>query len=221
MSKLATKLALFAMIAALALLALSLPGGEVMGRLTSALSPARDFYSDHPVLCVLIFCLMHLTASILSLPGGCTLLNVSAGAVFGFWRGCAIVYPVTLLSASLVYFVTARFSLVGLGRFQVHLNAIREHLDQNDYFYLVSLRLSPLLPFGPLNAALGFLRVPFPLFFLTTLVGIFFDVTLLNSLGAGLSGGTPGSEKTLAVSFAVLFIIFLGLRSFLRQNEAK
>lgn len=223
MKTFSSKFLLLALVAALVYAVFLLrPDSAAALAMWRALGPARDFYSDHPVLAVLIFCLLHLLASTFSFPGGCTFLNVTSGAVFGFWTGCAVVYPVTLTGATLVYVVASRFSgSRWLQRYRLESSSIGRHMVEHDYFYLVSLRLSPLLPFGPLNLLLALMRVPFRLYFLTTMVGIFFDVTLLNNIGAGLGSSAVGTEKSLAVSFALLFSIFLGLRSYLPKAEAQ
>src|SRR6185312_2375312 len=75
---------------------------------SNLLAPAAEIFAHHPWLAILAFCVLHLTASTTGIPGSCTLLNTLSGAVFGFWRGCAIVYPVTALSAALMYKFGAR-----------------------------------------------------------------------------------------------------------------
>jgi uncharacterized membrane protein YdjX (TVP38/TMEM64 family) len=188
--------------------------GVVTDTMVRGLAPAQRFYAAHPVWTVVLFCILHLTGSALSLPGSCTTLNTISGAVFGFWRGCAIVYPITLVSAALTYRLGARFrGHRWLSRYAQQIEMLRSHLARRDYLFLVSLRLNPLLPFGVLNVLLGLLHVPFAIYALTTVVGIFFDVTLLNNLGAGLGPtATLQSQRDLALSFLGLMSVFFLLR---------
>jgi uncharacterized membrane protein YdjX (TVP38/TMEM64 family) len=177
---------------------------------SSVLAPANELFAHHPLLTIGGFCLLHLTASAISIPGSCTLLNTLSGAVFGFWRGCALVYPITALSAALMYAFGARFTFKN--KYTGWVESLRKHLAAGDYLFFVGLRLSPLLPFGVLNALMGLARVPFRLYMLTTIVGIFFDVTLLNALGANLHAETPVSHQALIVAFVVLFLTLFIVR---------
>ena len=176
---------------------------------------AREFYLDHRLLTVALFCCAHLVSATLSLPGSCTLLNVAAGAIFGFWQGCAIVYPITMLSSALGYAGGRMFrSIPALGRFAATMDGIKAHAADRDYFYFVALRLSPLLPFGVLNLVMGFFDIPAGLYFLTTFVGIFFDVVLLTNVGAA----AVGRSFPFVGSFFALLFAFLWIRTALRNR---
>jgi uncharacterized membrane protein YdjX (TVP38/TMEM64 family) len=196
---------------------------QTISRALIFLRPAQSFATEHVILTVILFCCAHLLSSIFSFPGSCTFLNILAGALFGFWMGCAIVYPVTILSAVLVYFGAAQLSSYGfVKRYEAKMLSLKGNLLNFDYIFLISLRLSPLLPFGVINLALGLLRIPFSTYFLTTAIGIFFDVTLLASIGAGLRATEAGSshiEKSLAITFFMLFFVFLGLRTWLSRFQ--
>ena len=176
----------------------------------------QQFYAENKLLTVLLFSLAHITSSAIGIPGSCTLLNVSSGALFGFWLGCAIVYPITLFSASLVYYVGLQYSnLSFLRKYKKQGEQLRKYVQEKDYLFLVSLRLNPFFPYGVLNFILGALKVPFGLYFVTTLVGVFFDVTLLNNIGAGLKmlgEGQSQKQAPLVVSFFILVVILLFLR---------
>lgn len=166
----------------------------------------RDAY---PMLAVLLFCLAHLSASTLAIPGGCTILNILSGALFGFWRGCAIVYPITLLSATLTYW--AANSLIDspfIQRYRERLSGMKQHLLKHDYLYFVLLRLSPLLPFNVINIFMGALDIPYRIYIVTTLVGIFFDVVLLNSLGASFKATGIASATSSPAMWAVFLTLF-------------
>ena len=85
--------------------------GFVSQTLLRIMTPLKDYYEDRPTAMITAFCACHLLASLLCIPGSCTFLNIISGAVFGFWRGCTIVYPVTVLSACLMYFVSFEICL--------------------------------------------------------------------------------------------------------------
>lgn len=180
--------------------------------LEAALRDARLFYSSHPVSTVALFCLAHFLSSTFSIPGSCTALNVASGAVFGLKAGCAIVYPITMLSACVGYLAASRFrGLPLMARYEGLLSSLASRLEQGGFLFLVTLRLSPIIPYGVLNPLLGLLRVPFGTFLASTFVGIFLDVVLLNSIGAALAAAGSGD----AYDGWKMLLAFCGLLSIL------
>lgn len=182
--------------------------------LGGALKDAKAFYAAHPVTSVVLFCLIHFFSSMLSVPGSCTALNIISGAVFGFWTGCAVVYPVTMLSGCVGYLAAFRLrGLPLLARYEPMLGRLQARLGEGGFLFLVSLRLSPFFPYGVLNPMLGLLRVPLGTFLASTFVGIFLDVFLLNSIGATLAAAGNGeaydARKMLLAFCALLAALVL------------
>jgi uncharacterized membrane protein YdjX (TVP38/TMEM64 family) len=94
-------------------------------------------------------------------------------------------------------------------KYKNQIDLFKKNFLVNDHSYLILARLSPIFPFGALNIFLGFLKIPFITFVHTTIVGIFFDVVLLNSVGAFLSGdsmATASDKRIIAIAFFSLFI---------------
>lgn len=182
--------------------------------LGDALRDARVFYAAHPVATIALFWAAHFLSSTFSVPGSCTVLNVSSGAVFGFWAGCAIVYPVTMLSGCVGYFAASKLrGLKVMARYEPLLGNLQARLHHGGFLFLVTLRLSPVFPYGALNPLLGLLRVPFGTYFLSTLVGVFLDVFLLNSIGAAIGAAGRGTEaydaNKMLLSFCGLLAVFV------------
>lgn len=215
----------------LAVALLALVGGLVYWILQSAqhieiapwflryIENARSFYAEHRWLTVFLFCCAHVLAATLGIAGGCSLLNVASGAIFGFWQGCAIVYGITMVSAGIGYAIGFKFRATSLfERFRPLAENLVRHSRDHDYFYFVSLRLSPLLPFGLLNVMMGALAIPFGLFIMTTWIGIFFDVVLLNNVGAAAFEGS----WRFVISFCVMLLALFWIRMvLLKQNQAE
>jgi len=185
---------------------------------------AQLLFESHWFLAVLLFCALHLISSSLSIPGGCTVLNLTAGWIFGFALACLIVYPITIASAGIVYSIGRSFSGRPLaGTYQKIMARISERLGRAEFLFLVSLRLSPFPPYGPLNFMCGWLRVPFGLFLMSTTVGIFFDVILLTSLGAAARAGIGQAHGRpwMYVAFSVLLAGFWLARSLLFKEKER
>lgn len=185
--------------------------------LAEHLAGGKRLYESNPVLLIMVFCAAHILSACFSIPGSCTALNVFSGATFGFWRGCLIVYLVTMFSALLGYFAARWLKRVPyLKRFDGSIQRVKERLDKGGFLALVSFRLSPFLPYGVLNMALGLLGVHFWAFFSSTFVGIFFDVVLLNSIGATLaSAGTAPVQDGLGM--AIVFFALLAVMAIFRK----
>lgn len=181
---------------------------------------AQVLFENYWALTILFFCILHLLASSFGIPGGCTVLNISAGWVFGFALGCAVVYPITLLGGALVYFVGRRFSHKPVAaRYQNMVERITQRMGRGDFLFFVSLRLSPFPPYGLLNLLCGWLRVPFPLFLMSTTAGVFFDVILLTSIGAAARAGAAYEQGWMLPIFVLLLGLLWGLRSFLFKER--
>jgi uncharacterized membrane protein YdjX (TVP38/TMEM64 family) len=148
----------------------------------------KELYSSNKILVITIFTICHLVSSTLCLPGSCTFLNTLSGAMFGFWSGCGIVYFATMLGASIGYLlgkkIPKRVVEKNLGN---KLSRVSRLFSKNSFILLTALRLSPIMPFGVVNIALGYLGVNLKMYLSTTALGIFFDVFLLNSIGAAIS----------------------------------
>jgi uncharacterized membrane protein YdjX (TVP38/TMEM64 family) len=181
---------------------------------TEKLARATELYQLHPTEMIAVFCLAHVLAACLSIPGSCITLNIFSGAVFGFHVGCLVVYPITLLSACIGYFAAVPLlSLPLVARQRKKVDALRDRLGDDDFLFLVSLRLSPIFPYGVLNLALGLLRVPFPTFLASTFVGVFFDVVILNGVGAAIAASGKGpafdGKWVLGAFFALVFVLLV------------
>src|SRR5688572_27978939 len=98
----------------------------------------RQFYLSNRFLTLFVFCMAHLISSTLIVPAGCTTLNVLSGAVFGFWQGCLVVYPITMLSALMVFFLGRKFQRASwIEKYQNKMRALAGRLDRNDFSLMV------------------------------------------------------------------------------------
>jgi uncharacterized membrane protein YdjX (TVP38/TMEM64 family) len=209
--KSAAKIALFgAVIAALVWLMLHAPSPKsaFLADHLGKLRWAQAYYHEHPTTSIFLFALVHFLCATFAVPGSCTTLNIGSGAVFGFWVGSAVVYPLTVFSGCFGYFcATYLRNSRRLKLPEATLARLEHGFASGGLLFLVTLRLSPFLPYGVLNPALGFLRVPFGAFFASTVVGIFFDVALLNSIGAAIAAAGEGpaiSPKYIVAGFVTL-----------------
>ena len=108
----------------------------------------------------------------LSFPGT-VVLTLLAGALFGLLEGTLLVSIASNVGAVIAMLIS-RFMLRDWvqKRFGKQITGINKGLARDGTFYLVSLRLIPLVPFVLLNPALGLTRVSMWTFWWTTQLGM-------------------------------------------------
>ena len=109
----------------------------------------------HPLRTALIFFLIYVAVTGLSLPGA-ALMTLVAGALFGLLWGTVIVSFASTLGATLA-FLASRFLLRDWvqDRFGDKLKPINDGVAREGAFYLFALRLVPAFPFFVINLVMG------------------------------------------------------------------
>jgi len=149
-----------------------------------------------PILAVLAFAAIYVTAVSFSLPIG-TLLTVAGGFLFGALAATGIVVACATLGATIVFLI-ARTALGEPLRARAGpaIRKMEAGFAKNAFNYLLALRLIPVFPFFLVNLAPAFLGVRLPTFALATLLGIVPGTFVYASVGNGLGalfdrGETP------------------------------
>jgi uncharacterized membrane protein YdjX (TVP38/TMEM64 family) len=118
------------------------------------------------------FVLIYVAAALTMAPA--FFLTVAAGAMFGVWRGSVIVFIGASLGASAVYAIVAplaRSSWMERVLRNRRIAAAREVIVGEGRWMMFLLRLSPLVPYTPLNYALALSGVRY-VDFLIALLGM-------------------------------------------------
>lgn len=126
-------------------------------------------------------------ASFLTILGG-----IFGGAAFGVLGGTIYAGSATLLGATLgacILFLAVRtLGLDGLRkRVAPFLDRFSKGIEDDAFFYLLSLRLIPFFPFFAVNIVPAMLRIPLSVYAAATLLGIAPAVYVYTSLGAGVA----------------------------------
>jgi uncharacterized membrane protein YdjX (TVP38/TMEM64 family) len=136
----------------------------------------QDFAAAHPVLAPLTYLAVYIAVAALALPVA-AILSMLGGFLFGVWLGSVLVL-VSATAGALIVFALAR-SAIGqpLRRKAGPLyEKIAADMRENEFGYLLFLRLVPLFPF-----------------FLVNLVAAMFDMTIRSFLLASIVGMAPGT----------------------------
>lgn len=149
------------------------------------------------------FVLTYITAVTLSLPGA-VVLTLAGGLMFGPWVGTALAVLGATIGACLLFLV-ARSALAPLvaGRAAGVVELMRPGIEQDGFFYLLTIRLIPVLPFWLVNLAPALIGMPFGAFAAATAIGIIPGTAVFAGIGAGLgdvlaAGGRPDLGAILA-----------------------
>ena len=167
------------------------------------------YRNSHPVFAAVIFGLIYIAVTGLSLPGA-TLLTLAGGAVFGFLWGSLIISFASSIGATLA-FLAARFLFRDLvnAKFTHQLKEIEVGFAKDGAFYLFSLRLVPLIPFFVINLLMGLTSIKAWTFYWVSQLGMFAGTLVYVNAGTQLNRIDSLSNilsPVLVGSFALLGI---------------
>lgn len=167
------------------------------------------YRSDHPLLAAVIYTLIYIGVTGLSLPGA-TLLTLAGGAVFGLLWGTVIVSFASTIGATLS-FLMARFLFRDAvkARFGDRLQTANKGLNKDEALYLFTLRLVPAFPFFVINLVMGLTTLNTMTFYWISQIGMLPGTIVyvnagtqlgrIESLSGILSPGLIGSFVLLGI----------------------
>ncbi|MDQ4087387.1 MAG: FAD-dependent oxidoreductase [Pseudomonadota bacterium] len=119
-----------------------------------------------------LYFLVYVAVAALSIPGA-TVVTLAGGAVFGLWRGILLVSFASVLGGVLA-FLGSRYLFRDWvrRRFGRRLEAIDRGIERDGIFYLLFLRLNPVIPYFLVNLGMGLTRIGVLRFALVSQVGM-------------------------------------------------
>lgn len=167
------------------------------------------YQAANPLQTALIFFLVYVAVTGLSLPGA-AVLTLAAGAIFGLWWGVLIVSFASTLGATIAFLVSRLLLRDWVQeKFGQNLKAINRGIEKEGAFYLFTLRLVPIFPFFVINLVMGLTPIRVVQFFFVSQIGMLAGTFVYVNAGTQLAqidslGGilSPG----LLLSFALLGI---------------
>jgi uncharacterized membrane protein YdjX (TVP38/TMEM64 family) len=119
-----------------------------------------------------VFIGLYALCCLLFIPG--SILTVAAGAVYGFWGGCALVLVGNGLGSVFSLLITRFFLREWMKkRIEKHprLQAVEKAVANDDWKLVFLTRLSPIMPFSLINYSLGLTKISPLRFLLATELG--------------------------------------------------
>ncbi|HKP23762.1 MAG TPA: TVP38/TMEM64 family protein [Dongiaceae bacterium] len=190
-----------------------------------------EFVASHYAQAVLVFILLYVLFVALSLPGAIW-LTVAAGFLFGAVMGSIFSILAATVGATVLFLATK----TSLGDY-LHAHAgpwlakVERGFADNQWSYLLMMRLFPAIPFFIANLVPAFLGVPLSVFVITTFIGIIPATVIFATVGAGLGSVLQTSAdlslhslmtpqvKAALVGLAVLAAMPIAVK-FLRRRHA-
>ncbi|MEV3844286.1 FAD-dependent oxidoreductase [Aeromonas veronii] len=177
-----------------------------LGALQAQQAAVAQWVDSHFVTASLLFVLIYVLSTALSLPGA-SLLTLGGSAVFGVAGGLLLVSFASTIGATLA-FLSARFLLRDwvTARFGDKLATFQSGMAKEGAFYLLSLRLIPIFPFFLVNLLMGLTPIRVSTYYwvsqLGMLPGTFVYVLAGSELGQLTSTGnilSPGLMAALTL----------------------
>ncbi len=145
------------------------------------------YRSTQPIYTVIIYALVYIVITSLSLPGA-TILTLAAGAIFGLLWGTVIVSFASTIGATLA-FLAARFLFRDAvkSRFGSRMQVINDGVDRDGAFYLFTLRLVPFFPFFMINLTMGLTSLKVKTFYWVSQLGMLVGTIIYVNAGTQLA----------------------------------
>ncbi|MFH2129311.1 MAG: FAD-dependent oxidoreductase [bacterium] len=143
-----------------------------LGYLKSRQQLLIDYYLGHRVFTILVFFIVYVITTALSIPGA-AVLTLFGGALFGLLTGTVIISFASTIGATLA-FLTSRFLLKDYvqSRFRDKLAIINRGIEKEGEYYLFTLRLIPVFPFFLINLTMGLTPIKLVKYYLVSQVGM-------------------------------------------------
>ena len=169
----------------------------------------ESYRASHPWETALVFFLVYVAVTGLSLPGA-ALMTLVGGAIFGLLPGTLIISFASTIGATLA-FIVARFLLRDgvQQRFGDRLGAINAGVAKDGPFYLFTLRLVPIFPFFVVNLVMALTPLRTSTFYWVSQLGML-PATLVY-VNAGREIGRIDSLSGILSPGLLLSFLLLGI----------
>ena len=188
---------------------------------------------DNYAMAVVIFITTYILVVALSLPGA-SLMTLTGGFLFNIFPGFFYNIVGATSGAILIFLATKTFlgdflysKIKSNGNKKSILDRMNSELHENEFSYLLILRLMPMVPFFIANLAPAFLGIKLRTFAITTLLGISPGTIVYTSVGSGLgavfdNNGSPNLDiifEPITLISVISLIALAGLPIFIKKMK--
>ncbi len=181
-----------------------------------------EFSLKSPLLVLVLFFVIYLLLSLLFLPGA-ALLTILAGALYGNIYGTLLSSMTSSLAASAA-FVFARYLFRPYlhCRYYEQFQRLNKDLAKHGIYYLIALRLTPILPFFLVNMLMGLSNISLTKYHIVsqlTMLPITFILVNAGSKLANINQIGDVLSTELIVAFCALAFFVIATNLLFRQRN--
>lgn len=159
-----------------------------LGELRERHEMLRAFVAENFFLALLAYVAVFSLCTAIAVPGA-VMLQLAAGFLFGAAVGGAATALGATIGAVGMYFATRSAFGDSLRARAFEKDGVsarwREGLEKNAFWYLLSLRIPPVMPFVLVSLVAGLAAVPLRAYALATLIGVWPSATVYAAIGMG------------------------------------
>jgi len=175
----------------------------------------KQYVNDHFMMSLVLFLILIVIGVSLSLPLGAG-FALFAGFVFGRWYGIVVINVGNTIGAILA-FLTGRYLLHDFvnrlaerhPRLQRWMKTINDGVDRDGAYYLLVLRLTPIVPYFILNFACGLTKLPVRTFWWVSQLSMLPVTYLYVNAGASASEITALRDLISVQMIGAMLLLFI------------
>ncbi len=179
-------------------------------------SELQSLVNNNPFTAAAIYFSLYVIATSISLPGA-FIFTIAGGALFGLTQGTVLVSFASTIGALLAYLV-ARYFLHDFvqNKFSDRLELINRKIKEEGAFYLLFLRLVPVLPFFLVNLVMALTPIRAFTFYWVSQLGML-PATLIY-VNAGTQLAKISSPKDIASPSLIFAFVLLAILPFITKG---
>lgn len=177
----------------------------------------QDFLLSFGILGPVVFILLFSIRPFLLFPS--SILAVAGGLAFGPFIGPAVTYIGSLAGGVLSFIFIRKISRKRSKKDGAKRELIKKRIEENGLFYIISLRIIPVINFDLVSYLAALSTVKFRTYIGATMIGIIPGTIAFNLLGASLADLSPGLIAVTICMFIVALSIPIYVRHLLRKRN--
>jgi len=166
----------------------------------------RDYIVAFGWMAPVVFIILYTFRPLILFPA--SVLSIAGGLAFGTLPGMLYTIIGATLSALVAFYVATRFGERFLNHFEsTDYKKLQQKIEEDGFFYVLILRLIPLINFDLVSYVSGLAKVKLPAFVLATVVGMIPGAFANNFLGSSIATGDFKMIVLALIVFAVLTLV--------------